>query len=76
MLATTIERDQVKSDRWSKRASDQIAFHAFYSFQWKSKRSWLFTCRAYEVPTCRLGLWAPLVTCNFYDDFFIHISFL
>ena len=32
VLATTIERDQIKSDRWSKRASDLIAFHAFYSF--------------------------------------------
>ena len=28
-------------------------------------------CRAYEVATCSLGLWAPLVTRNFYYDFFI-----
>ena len=73
--ATTIERDQITSDRWSKRASDQIAFHAFYSFQWKSKRSCQCTCRSYEIATCRFGLWAPLVTRNFYYDFFLHISF-
>ena len=73
--ATTIERDQITSDRWSKRASDQIAFHAFYSFQWKSKRSWLCTCRSYEIATCRFGLRAPLVTRNFYYDFFLYISF-
>ena len=55
MRATTIGRDQITSDRWSKLASNQIAFHAFYSFQWNSKRSWLYTCRAYEVATWIVG---------------------
>ena len=59
-------RDQITSDRRSKRAWSMCVLCIPYILSGSPILRWLYTCDACVITTWRLGLWAPPVARNYF----------